>query len=424
MYIIIIINIIYQNLCLYVNLTKTFDSQTIFEYFIFFWNTLFFNYNYLLVILCWLFVFYLYVHKCKIYLTIVLLLIFSQIYFTYQTISTDYLYFYYYKNELLINNINYIHPLCIYTVISSFLISYYHFNKSWFFILIFKYCYLSLKLLYFILILGCWWSYQEDLWNSWWSWEISEISNLIYLYIIILQIHRLNNYSQIIYLINWKNININLLAINYSLVQLYLSDSNHNFINYYSLTFLFSNIIIYNLLVLVLTVYFIFNLKLIKFFNFFKLIIKILSIYYFLYYTYIYNYWHLANQLDVLIFNLSFYYFYSLYVYIIILNNIWFKNFILIIKHGLFILFSTYLIYVFINTFNILNYNNSHNITILKIVFVDLCNNFDNLHQFKWLFINFISIFNICILTNLSFLILNIYFTNLKYSWLKFYFIH
>lgn len=419
----LILNVTQQCFYLYINLNKMYTTQVIFEYYTIYWNVLFFNYSlaYCLIFI-WIICFN-YIWNYIVYTNWFVFYIFFCTYFLYFNYNNDTNFLMYIVNSLLINKINYIHPLLIYIFSSLWLINYLFFNYIINYIIFFKYYYKILIILFFIIILGCWWSYQEDMWNSWWVWEISEILNLIYILLILCLIHSSKLFNNIFYFINLKNIISLIIFINYNLIQIYLSDTSHNFINYYSLIFLYSYLLIYNLwkfYLIKLTLHV--NLKNINFCNLFWTFCKIVFLIYILYYLYIYNYWHLVNQVNVLIFDLSYIIYISTYLYVYIFNFNFFKTLQLLYKHLIFFLILLYLYNTTSESYNLLNciitYFNFKKFD--NILFIHIYNEWNVILQYKWVFIYFLKLDNITNLNNIFILLIFSIYYIFKYNFIFF----
>jgi len=103
-----------------------------------------------------------------------------------------------YLNLLLVNNINFIHPLGIYAV-TAYLITtlllgtYFTYNPTG---TLYKknlnltYCNLpTQKVIITVLMLGAWWALQEGTWGGWWFWDSSEFLIVLLLLVSLIRLH-------------------------------------------------------------------------------------------------------------------------------------------------------------------------------------------------------------------------------------------
>lgn len=414
----LVLKLLKQHFYLYINLNKTYTTNVIWEYFIIYWNTLFFNYGFVFFLVFINIVLFSYILNQKNFINLFFILLYLYIYNIYICYNSDLNFFNYTINNLLINKINYIHPLLIYIFSSYVLCNYILINNSKNYIIFIKYYYKILITLLCIIFLGCWWSYQEDMWNSWWFWEISEILNLIYIFLILILLHTNIIYKNKIYLLNTKMQIMWLLLFNYSLVQIYLSDTNHNFINYYSLTIIFISSLLYYLIKFCRVLIFLkFNLNNANFCNLLIMFCKIFFLVYILYYIYIYNYWHLLNQINILIFDMSIFNYVIIYYYILILNFNYFKISVFLYKHILIILILFYLCNIIWNSFIIFNYKiNYFDFNLDNLFLLYIINEWNYIYQYKWIFNNYLVLSNITSLNNICLLFSFSLYYFLKYN--------
>lgn len=139
-------------------------------------------------------------------------------------------------NVLLLNNINKVHPILLYSSIYYLFFSFLfpkrclyniHSNLT---VLRFVYTF-SVSCLYlsFTLFLGGWWAFQEGSWGGWWDWDVSEVFGLFILINLVKSLH--NNYSKVTSKTVYSALlnSFLFLLIFYFFMQLNFSLISHNF---------------------------------------------------------------------------------------------------------------------------------------------------------------------------------------------------
>lgn len=159
-------------------------------------------------------------------------------------------------NILLSNNLNLIHPLIIYLnftyIISINIIQYLNnFNQ-----LQYNFSYVFIIVYSFTIILGCWWSIQEDFWNEWWAWDVSEMTSLFFLNLNLLHLHLIKNYKNNLTVTNFLKLFLIFLLIFWTILQIVLSITLHSFLTSITLNvFSYFLIIIFSILFNLLKIY-------------------------------------------------------------------------------------------------------------------------------------------------------------------------
>lgn len=294
--------LIYLNI--YINITE----NSCLVYLNIYWTTLIYNYLFILFIfvIC---NFYKNIYFNKINVTLFWVFLFYLFNFIYNY-SIDFYFFNQNINLLLINKLNSVHPPLIYLYNILILIIYYVFNYNYNYSEYIKCLVVLFYITTNVIYLGCWWSLQEDNWNEWWGWEFSEILSLVNLISCIILIHRRKFYKNLSQIYVFKNLIYWYLIINFLLVQIYLEDTMHNFINYLNLIVIFwCTSFLYG--IKSFYTHRLVKLQLIytKVLNFFTIINVNLIIIYFINFIYLYLYWYINNTFKSVEYN------YSIYIY-------------------------------------------------------------------------------------------------------------
>lgn len=159
---------------------------------------------------------------------------------------------------LLIDPLNKIHPLILYTSGGFFLLSfltlfqYFSINLINFFFIQRSFNLLKLEIKNNLIItsialmLGSWWAFQEGTWGGWWGWDPSEVLGLLLILAALLYFHstfKVFFYKQVLIFLY----PLFILSINYYFIQLNFELVSHNFGIFYhyffsSNLFFFENI--------------------------------------------------------------------------------------------------------------------------------------------------------------------------------------
>lgn len=143
-------------------------------------------------------------------------------------------------NLLLVNNLNKYHPFIFY--ISVYTILSYSFNilnLNYNFYLNFKlnsvvkssYYYNQLIIFFNLLalFLGSWWALQEGTWGGWWNWDPSEVFGSLFGLTILLVIHNVYNYFNVLKKFKKIIIYVGVIIFFYFFIQLNFDIVSHNF---------------------------------------------------------------------------------------------------------------------------------------------------------------------------------------------------
>ncbi len=185
-------------------------------------------------------------------------------------------------NSLLINSVNKIHPLLLYSSILFFFINKGSSFNLMNFIFLQKYSFMA-KLVFnkissFIIIiilslfLGSWWALQEGSWGGWWNWDPSEVFGLLILTKILFMYHL--NFNIKSHIINSKYVSLSIFSILlfYLFMQINFNFISHNF-GFKVLQFINKDL----LLILWLTILFLFKMALYNNILFYNSYIRFLS---------------------------------------------------------------------------------------------------------------------------------------------------
>lgn len=138
----------------------------------------------------------------------------------------------YEPNILLLNAVNYYHPLFFYI------------NLSFFYKVILNHFFLNkLKFIVFTIFLGSYWAFQEGNWGGWWNWDISETFGLTIIIYYIFLTHNKLKYNTYIVKYLEKLTYINYILIIYIIMQLNFTLISHNFGNKF--LFFFKNTLLF-----------------------------------------------------------------------------------------------------------------------------------------------------------------------------------
>ena len=140
-------------------------------------------------------------------------------------------------NVLLFNSLNSIHPflthICISFIYCLLFSSLYGLNNLYLNLWFVNYYWYVIKCSYFCLLfnisLSMWWAFQEGTWGGWWSWDISEIIIIFFLYIFLILLHSnyLFNRSLVFYYILIQHIFI--LCLFYKIIKIFFIWNLHTF---------------------------------------------------------------------------------------------------------------------------------------------------------------------------------------------------
>ena len=218
------------------------SSDSIINYFNFFWTSITYLVPFSLVLLYLISQFYsnlsnLYVWILLLFITLFFLevsdnLIFNYTIFNISYVGSDF-------NTLLSNNLNKYHPYLLYSSAFFILLSsstYFlgvnfksRYNSLIYVNKYFNYNYKSLLWSTFALFLGSWWALQEGTWGGWWNWDTSEVLGLTILLFSLVNLHSYPsnfNYPTL----RWKGYTAILSIINFFIIlQLNFEITSHSF---------------------------------------------------------------------------------------------------------------------------------------------------------------------------------------------------
>lgn len=223
----------YPNLLLFSLTFVNFSNNFNILYFLsFFWTSASTFSSFFLVLLGFHLTYYLgYKFVPKIVIMLVLYVSFSFIYSNSLYIYKDFRLDQSFMNNLLLNQLNHIHPFILYLSFTFILINYLKMwcNEGNYF----YYSYLSnlvamLAVSTTSVFLGSWWALQEGDWGGWWAWDPSEVLSLWLFFYLFYVIHftnkcLVNNLNQIIVLL--------IISLNYITLQLNFRLTSHSFVD-------------------------------------------------------------------------------------------------------------------------------------------------------------------------------------------------